>query len=338
MEPILFCYSWPSVMASIAMQNLNLEKACRVNLKYDEAICDAMSIRNQSGYDERDEQETQKIVASINGYKSIMQSVLPILILLFLGSWSDRHARRKPCMILPVVGEIGTTVGSLISLYFFYELPVEFNCFAEAIPQGLGGGWYTMCVGVFTYVSQISSEENRTLRIGAVSVLATISLGLGSTMSGILFNKLGFYGVFLLSIAMYVIALIYIHFRIEDLEEVKDLSTPKRGFLRDFFDVSHIKETIRVAFKKGPRNRKKRICAIMLLLMVTIAPFIGKWIPMKINSLYYIAFLGENNVLYLYLRYRFGWNELDYSLYSTVDIFCHGIGESTILFIRLQSL
>lgn len=277
-EPILFCYSWPSVMASIAMQNLNLEKACRVNLRYDEKICDAMSVRNQSGYDERDEQETQKIVASINGYKSILQSVLPILILLFLGSWSDRHAKRKPCMILPLVGEIGTTLGSLISLYFFYELPVEFNCFAEAIPQGLGGGWYTMCVGVFTYVTQISSEENRTLRIGAVSVLVTISLGLGSTMSGILFNKLGFSGVFLLSIAMYTIALIYIHFKIHDTEEVKEMpveEAPKKGFLRDLFDLTHIKETIKVAFKRGPRNRKKRICAIMLLLMVTIAPVIG---------------------------------------------------------------
>lgn len=276
-EPILFCYSWPSMMASIAMQNLNLEKACRVNLKYTEAICDAMSIRNKTGYSEHDEQETQKIVASINGYKSIMQSVLPIVILLFLGSWSDRHARRKPCMILPLVGEIGTTVGSLISLYFFYELPVEFNCFAEAIPQGLGGGWYTMCVGVFTYVTQISTEENRTLRIGAVSVLVTISLGMGSTMSGILFNKLGFYGVFLLSIAMYTTALIYIHFRIHDIEESIEKSEKSSvGFLKDFFDLSHIKDTIKVAFKQGPRNRKKRICAIMLLLMVTIAPVIGK--------------------------------------------------------------
>lgn len=273
-EPILFCYSWPSVMASIAMQNLNLEKACRVNLKYDETVCNAMSVRNKTGYSEHDEQETQKIVAAMNGYKSIMQSVLPILILLFLGSWSDRHVRRKPCMILPLVGEIGTTFGSLISLYFFYQLPVEFNCFAEAIPQGLGGGWYTMCVGVFTYVTQISTEENRTLRIGAVSVFVTISIGLGSTMSGFLFNKLGFYGVFLLSIAMYTVALIYIHFRIHDEEDVgKSL---EKGFFKDFFDLSHIKETMKVAFKNGPRNRKKRICAIMLLLMVTIGPNIGK--------------------------------------------------------------
>lgn len=276
-EPILFCYSWPSVMAAIAMQNLNLEKACRVNLKYDDVICDAMSVRNKTGYSEHNEQETQKIVASINGYKSIMQSILPILILLFLGSWSDRHTRRKPCMILPLVGEIGTTLGSLVSLYFFHQLPVEFNCFAEAIPQGLGGGWYTMCVGVFTYVTQISTEENRTLRIGAVSVLVTISLGLGSTMSGILFNKMGFYGVFLLSIAMYTIALIYIHFRIyDDFDEVTTERVTVREFLKDFFDMSHIKATIKVAFKEGPRNRKKRICAIMVLLMVTIAPIIGK--------------------------------------------------------------
>lgn len=276
MEPILFCYSWPSIMASIAVQNLNLEKACRVNLEYDKVICDAMAARNQSNYDAHEEEEVQKIVAGINGYKSIMQSILPAMVLLFLGSWSDRNSRRKPCMVLPFVGEIGAMLGSLVSLYFFYELPVEFNCFAEALPQGLGGGWFTIYVGVLAYVTQTSSVEDRTFRMGAVSVLVTISLGLGSTTSGILFNKLGFYGVFLLSIAMYATALIYIYFRIHDHEEGQQLdNTSSKGFIRDFFDLSHVKETVKIAFKKGPRNRKKRICAIMLLVIVTSAPFVG---------------------------------------------------------------
>lgn len=49
-EPILACYIIPSVLASLATQNLNLEKACRVNLAYSDDICDALSRRDTANY------------------------------------------------------------------------------------------------------------------------------------------------------------------------------------------------------------------------------------------------------------------------------------------------
>lgn len=48
-EPMLACYIIPSVFASLATQNLNLEKACRVNLGYSTEVCDALSAR-QTGW------------------------------------------------------------------------------------------------------------------------------------------------------------------------------------------------------------------------------------------------------------------------------------------------
>lgn len=49
-EPLLACYIMPSVLASLATQNLNLEKACRVNLNYDPEICDALTRRDTANY------------------------------------------------------------------------------------------------------------------------------------------------------------------------------------------------------------------------------------------------------------------------------------------------
>ena len=49
-EPILACYIMPSVLASLAMQNLNLEKACYVNLNYSEHVCVALTERNVNNY------------------------------------------------------------------------------------------------------------------------------------------------------------------------------------------------------------------------------------------------------------------------------------------------
>lgn len=272
-EPILVLYVIPSMMSSLAMQNLNLEKACRVNYKFDNQICDALTQRNRSGYTDETEQAVQKLVASMNAYKNIVQSLLPSILLIFLGSWSDRHKRRKPCIVLPIIGEAISVAGFIISVYFFYELPLQFNTFCEAVPPGMTGGWFTVFMGVFSYISGISSVETRTLRIGAVNLFSNISLTIGIALSGILYNKLGFYGVFFLSLSMHFLALIYANVRVKEKAEAVE---NKKGFLRDFFDLNHIRDTLNVAFKKGKRNRRKRICIIMILVMVIIGPMHGK--------------------------------------------------------------
>lgn len=93
-EPMLACYIMPSVLASLATQNLNLEKACRVNLDYGDEVCDALSARNTANYTEQ-EKMVQSLVASMQGWKTVLQSLMPCLLILFWGSWSDRHGRRK---------------------------------------------------------------------------------------------------------------------------------------------------------------------------------------------------------------------------------------------------
>lgn len=93
-EPMLACYIMPSVLAGLATQNLNLEKACRVNLDYGDVICDALTLRQTANYTEQ-EKAVQSLVAGMQGWKTVLQSLMPCLLILFWGSWSDRHGRRK---------------------------------------------------------------------------------------------------------------------------------------------------------------------------------------------------------------------------------------------------
>lgn len=37
-EPMLACYIMPSVLSGLAVQNMNLQKACRVNLGYSDEV------------------------------------------------------------------------------------------------------------------------------------------------------------------------------------------------------------------------------------------------------------------------------------------------------------
>lgn len=293
-EPIMVCYVLPSVMASLAVQNLSLEKACRVNLGFSDATCDAMSARNTSAYNISEEEAIQKMVATMNAYKNVIQSLLPSILLMFLGSWSDRHSRRKPCFLLPLFGEIASSTGFILCTYFFYQLPMEFNMMAEAVPPALTGGWFCMFMGVFSYISGISSVETRTLRIGAVNMFSNVSISIGIALSGILYKKIGYYGVFSLALAMYTSGVIYGLIKVKEApkqvnvedgvetiqEKMAETTKKKRNFLVDFFDPQHIKETFKVAFKQGKRNRRKRICIIMILVMVIIGPMHGRfWFP-----------------------------------------------------------
>lgn len=93
-EPTLVLYVTPAMLAALATQNLFLEKACRTNLGFDDEICDALTARNTANYT-AEEKSVQSIVATLQGWKTVFQSLLPCLFILFWGSYSDRHGRRK---------------------------------------------------------------------------------------------------------------------------------------------------------------------------------------------------------------------------------------------------
>ncbi|GBP08107.1 Solute carrier family 46 member 3 [Eumeta japonica] len=216
-EPILACYVMPSVLSALATQNLYLEKACRVNLNFDDHICDALTRRDTANYTYQEE-EVQKLVASVAGWKTVLQSFLPCIILIFLGAYSDRVGQRKFCMLLPIIGEFLTSVGLIVNTYFFYELPIEVAAITEAIFPALTGGWFTMFMGIFSYIADITTEEQRTLRIGVVNMFYSLGVPIGAALSGILVRKIGLYGVFSLSATLYIMSFIYGYCRIEEVK------------------------------------------------------------------------------------------------------------------------
>lgn len=277
-EPMLVCFILPNIMAGLATQNLNLEKACRVNLKLDNEICNALSIRNSSGYNQSDEVAVQRLVASAYVWKNVVQSIFPVFLLPFLGSWSDRYKRRKTCLFLPMSGEVLANIGFLLCTYFFYQLPMEVNVATEVLPGAITGGWNVMFLGTFTFVCAMSSMETRTFRVGVVHVLFNISLTVGNALSGILYRIMGFYGVYSLALGLYTVGILYGIIFVK--EDRRGRQKRKKGvnFFRDFFDFKHITNTFEVVFKKGEGNRKKKVYLIMILAMIIIGPIHGMYV------------------------------------------------------------
>lgn len=214
-EPIMACYVMPSVLASLAIQNLNLEKACRVNLNYSGEVCDALNLRETENYT-LEEEEVQRLTAGVQMWKNIVQTAIPVLLILFVGAWSDKTGKRKACILLPIVGEFVACLGFIVNTYFFYELPVEVAALTESIFPAITGGWFTNFIGVFSYIGDITTTENRTYRVGLVNIFMSLGYPIGSALSGVLLSWVGYYGVFTISASLYMFSLVYGYYYLEE--------------------------------------------------------------------------------------------------------------------------
>ncbi|KAJ8732266.1 hypothetical protein PYW08_014996 [Mythimna loreyi] len=305
-EPIVLCYVIPAMLTTLAIQNLNLEKACRINLNYSTEVCDALNSRQTENYT-LEEEEVQKVTASVTLWKNIVQTVFPVIIMLFVGAWSDKTGKRKAIIMLPIVGEVLSCLGLILNTYFF-SLPIQVLAFAEVIFAAIVGGGYTNSIGVYSYIGDITNDEDRTFRMGLVTTCSYIGYPIGSALSGVLFAWMGYYGVFAVALAFHLFNLIYGYTylkeprqRAEKKIEIK--KHEKKCFLREFFDVSLVSDTFMVAFRKGPGNRRLLICLLLIVMCVIYGPM-----------------SGEGTIMYLFTRYKFHWDDVQYSMWSTYVI------------------
>lgn len=158
-EPLLAFYQVSSVLSSLTTQNLNLQKACRVNLQMDDDVCYGLENKNLSLYADQ-EVQVQQLVADMLIWQTMIQSSIPCILVIFIGSWSDRNRKRKPCMLVPVIGEIVRNIGLLLCVYYFSELRMEVAGLVESIPTSMAGGLTVLYLAAFSYMGDISSVSS----------------------------------------------------------------------------------------------------------------------------------------------------------------------------------
>ncbi|CAF4755551.1 unnamed protein product [Pieris macdunnoughi] len=311
LEPVLITYVIPGSLSRLATQNLNLDKACRVNLNFGDDVCNALIARE--GSYQTEELEVQRLVSSMEVWKNILLTAIPSFLILFLGAWSDRTGKRKICVLMPIVGDLLMCLSNIVNTYYFYELPVQVTMFFEAFFPAITGGWIATYMGAFSYISEISSEETRTFRVGVANLCLTAGSPIGHALSGLLLKHFGYYGVFSFSSLLYVFSLCHGFFYMKDPERSKtEKSNEETGiceFLKSFFDLNHVKDTLKVVFKKGTNRRRTK----SILILASIAFVYGPQ-------------YGEFTVKYLFTRYRFNWDAIKYSFYNTFYICLHTFG------------
>lgn len=175
-----------------ALMNLEFEKACRVNKGFNDTVCDAILSGNHQNYT-RQNNEVQMLIADMHSFLQPVQSIVPLVFILVLGSYSDRHKIRIPFLMLPIIAELISVACLVLCVVFMKSWPLEAQGVAQiVIPSFFGKSMLVMAV--YAYVADVSSLEMRTFRIAVVNMISNFCTPTAQLFSGILFAKLGYYG------------------------------------------------------------------------------------------------------------------------------------------------
>lgn len=113
--------------------------------------------------------------------------------------------------------------------------------------------------------------EQRTFRIGALNAVMAVSMALGTSMSGIIYNKLGFYGAYGISSTLIIIGLLYGLLFVKDVTPVTEVNKNKsyRTTISEFLDFRHITQSFNTTFKKRPNRQRIRIIILLIIFMAS---------------------------------------------------------------------
>lgn len=135
-------------------------------------------------------------------------------------------------------------------------------------------------------IDRFWQEQFKTLRFGIINLLSTASMAVGTALSGVTFRALNFYGVYVTTVVLYALGLLYGWTFVKEVPanrpDAAEAATCKTlddggGEVYDgFFDARHVKEAFRVTFKEGPHNRKLRISMLMWIAFLIMGPVNGE--------------------------------------------------------------
>lgn len=78
----------------------------------------------------------------------------------------------------------------LIATVFMKQLPLEFSSILMKLMPALAGGSNLMLIGVYSYLTEMTAEQDRTFRFGIFAAFVPLIPIMSVPFSGILFQKL----------------------------------------------------------------------------------------------------------------------------------------------------
>ncbi|XP_035702722.1 solute carrier family 46 member 3 [Folsomia candida] len=314
-EPAALLMMTSTLMSHLVFINFLMDRICRTDLALGDGVCDSLAAVNGSYREE--ELEIQMQAATFRSYRSLLENSFPILVLLFLGAWSDLHGRKVPMLLgissvivqdlLMVVCALSEGIGGLtLSLIV-------------VIPGCCTGSLKTFGMAAYSHISDTSTHSLRTVRFGLLSAASSLGVPLGFALGGRLLKaKIGFPAAFLVSATLSVVAVIIVFFRVDSSKPkvVKEEGSEDHGKENTGASVNVlsrlvllVKGMISVLVKRRPESGRTKLWLLLLVYICVAVPI-----------------HGEFGIMYLFLRARLGWDSGDYGVFSIYNSLISGLG------------
>lgn len=126
------------------------------------------------------QKEVERLTAHWSLYINLGGLSLGLLVVPFLGSWSDK-AGRRPLLIIPNLGLALETVVYLVVMYM--RLPVGYF-FLGRMLSGISGDFYCILASCFAYIADKTDRRSRTVRVAILESCLGVSGMFASIIGG----------------------------------------------------------------------------------------------------------------------------------------------------------
>lgn len=302
-EPVQFLYCLMFSISGIVRDNLFIDKVCLIDLQFPDEVCYNLTHKNM--VPKNMSEAVQKRVTELTVYDGILVALPSVLFCLFVGAWSDANGR-KLLIILPFVGNLLSFLAYILNYHFFYELPTLHLLWGSVV--GLSGGYICLNLGLYGYVSDISSAEDRTMRLSILNGVFSGGYIVGTALGGKIFKAYeNYYVNFGISIGIGLVGLIVAMFIKESVR--RDETVVQKSF----FDLENVKQSFQTTFK--PRQNSGRVHVILLV----------------VNFAIFMFCLNTNHFDYLLSINKYSWDAADFSYYVSIQRTCRLVGLFLIL-------
>ncbi|KAJ0174070.1 hypothetical protein K1T71_010216 [Dendrolimus kikuchii] len=288
-------------LAGAAISNLILYRTCVHSLNHTESECSVFLSLKKNNETQHLENEVQQYATMVNTVKSVIESLAPALLSMFLGVWSDTYGR-KPLIVWPLFG-IAIT-GMLTVVYSMMNNLGPWWYILTVVPYSLTGGFTLLFTGAYCYMSDSTTKEKRSLRMTILEASVSVGSVIGSLLSSYVLKAVGQVYLLLIMTTLNVFAYAFANVCLKE-----SVTGAVQGGLNSVLDWLLVKEMTRECFKKRPNHGRAQI------LLLTFA-----------NSLTIFILYGLISLEYLYTREKLHWSIKNYTIFSAVNTMISFIG------------
>nr|XP_045596295.1 proton-coupled folate transporter-like [Procambarus clarkii] len=189
-EPVLFLQYTALYVQLVIKDNLKLERFCNVTLKHPAEECAHLNDGQHADL----QVKAQQLDSVLTFYEKLASTIIPILLLSFVASWSDKRGRRVP-ILLPLIGEVFYSIIYLLEAFFTSWPP--YVLLLASVLESMGGGAMMLTMASYSYVADNTSQQCKTVRMTLMKVFWFLRGPVGTVIGVWIFDIGGYVSVFI---------------------------------------------------------------------------------------------------------------------------------------------